>query len=216
MVKRPKGARNPTSRPCIRRRARGEAGGGSGGDRPGAARLKLVCVTATGPLRDPAHRVSPKAVRLWLMEALIAFVLLVGGSFLAGRWVGGSGWPWVPDWFAARPWLLPVAVGVLTTPFLLAEPFVRYAVHRWELSGDVVYARTGFLTREWVFVPVSRIQTVDKAQGWLERALGLATLEIRTASHAGSSTIKGLDYAVAAGLAERLANRAEQLRDDAT
>ncbi|MEV0203476.1 PH domain-containing protein [Nonomuraea sp. NPDC050691] len=173
-------------------------------------------MTATGPLRDPAHRVSPKAVRLWLMEALIAFVLLVGGSYLAGGWVGGSGWPWVPGWFAARPWLLPVAVGVLTTPFLVAEPFVRYAVHRWELSGDVVYARTGFLTREWVFVPVSRIQTVDKAQGWLERALGLATLEIRTASHAGSSTIKGLDYGVAAGLAERLAHRAEELRDDAT
>jgi membrane protein YdbS with pleckstrin-like domain len=167
-------------------------------------------------LRDPAHRVSPKAVRLWLVEALIAFVLLVGISILLARWVGGSEWSWVPLWFADAPWLLPVVVGVLTTPFLVAEPFVRYAVHRWELSGDVVYARSGFLTREWVFVPVSRIQTVDKAQGWIERMLGLATLEIRTASHAGSSTIKGLDYQVAARLAEELAHRAEELRDDAT
>ncbi|WP_308250564.1 PH domain-containing protein [Nonomuraea rhizosphaerae] len=169
-----------------------------------------------GPLRDPANRVSPKAVRLWLVEALIAFALLVGISILIARWVGPSGWSWLPQWFADDPWLLPVGVGVLTTPFLVAEPFVRYAVHRWELSGDVVYARSGFLTREWVFVPVSRIQTVDKAQGWIERMLGLATLEIRTASHAGSSTIKGLDYTVAAGLAEELAHRAEELRDDAT
>ncbi|MEU8395918.1 PH domain-containing protein [Nonomuraea sp. NPDC048892] len=171
-------------------------------------------MTSTGPLRDPANRVSPKAVRLWLLESLIAFVFFAGISLLLSRWAGG--WPWVPDWFARDPWLLPAAVVVLTLPFLAAEPFVRYAVHRWELSGDVVYARSGFLTREWVFVPVSRIQTVDKGQGWFERMLGLATLEIRTASHAGSSTIKGLDYRVAAGLAEELARRAEQLRDDAT
>jgi membrane protein YdbS with pleckstrin-like domain len=167
-------------------------------------------------LRDPENRVSPKAVRLWLLEALIGFVLLVGGSALVSLWAGRSGWSWVPEWFREDSWLLPVAVIVLAAPVLVAEPFVRYAVHRWELSGDVVYARSGFLTREWVFVPVSRIQTVDKAQGWMERALGLATLEIRTASHAGSSTIKGLDYRVAAGLAEQLAHRAEALRDDAT
>lgn len=173
-------------------------------------------MTSSGPLRDPANRVSPRARGLWLLEALIGFVLLVGGSTLAAAWIGSSGWSWVPGWFAERPWLLPVAVAVLTVPFLVAEPFVRYAVHRWELSGDVVYSRQGFLTREWVFVPVSRIQTVDKGQGWLERMLGLATLEIRTASHAGSSTIKGLDFQVAAELAEALARRAEQLRDDAT
>ncbi|GAA3100807.1 hypothetical protein GCM10020001_017090 [Nonomuraea salmonea] len=153
---------------------------------------------------------------MWLLESLIAFAFFMGGALLVSTWVGGSGWSWVPDWFAEHSWLLPVAVLVVVLPFLVAEPFVRYAVHRWELSGDVVYARSGFLTREWVFVPVSRIQTVDKGQGWFERMLGLATLEIRTASHAGSSTIKGLDFHVAAGLAEQLAHRAEQLRDDAT
>ncbi|TDC84251.1 hypothetical protein E1292_49565 [Nonomuraea deserti] len=167
-------------------------------------------------MRDPANRVSPKAVRLWLIESSIAFVFFLGGSLLVSRWLDGSRWWWVPGWYADNSWLLPAAVVVLLLPFLVAEPFVRYAVHRWELSGDVVYARSGFLTREWVFVPVSRIQTVDKGQGWLERMLGLATLEIRTASHAGSSTIKGLDYGVAAGLAEQLAHRAEELRDDAT
>ncbi|MEO3885572.1 MULTISPECIES: PH domain-containing protein [unclassified Nonomuraea] len=173
-------------------------------------------MTSSGPIRDPANRVSPKAIRLWLFESLIAFVFFLGGSLLVSGWLDGSQWWWVPGWYADNSWLLPAAVVVLLLPFLVAEPFVRYAVHRWELSGDVVYARSGFLTREWVFVPVSRIQTVDKGQGWLERMLGLATLEIRTASHAGSSTIKGLDYGVAAGLAEQLAHRAEQLRDDAT
>ncbi|WP_246081245.1 MULTISPECIES: PH domain-containing protein [Nonomuraea] len=173
-------------------------------------------MTSSGPIRDPANRVSPKAIRLWLFESLIAFVFFLGGALLVAQWLDGSRWWWVPGWYADNSWLLPAAVVVLLLPFLVAEPFVRYAVHRWELSGDVVYARSGFLTREWVFVPVSRIQTVDKGQGWLERMLGLATLEIRTASHAGSSTIKGLDYGEAARLAEQLAHRAEELRDDAT
>ncbi|MEV0620697.1 PH domain-containing protein [Nonomuraea sp. NPDC050404] len=173
-------------------------------------------MTSTGPLRDPANRVSPKAIRLWLLESLIALVFFLGGSLLVSWWLDGSQWWWVPGWLSRDSWLLPVVVMVVTVPFLVAEPFVRYFVHRWELSGDVIFARSGFLTREWVFVPVSRIQTVDKGQGWFERLLGLATLEIRTASHAGSSTIKGLDYRVAAGLAEQLARRAEELRDDAT
>ncbi|MEN3534207.1 PH domain-containing protein [Microbispora sp. ZYX-F-249] len=168
----------------------------------------------TGPLRDPAHPVSRRAIVLWLVEALIGFVLLVGGTAAAAAWLSGAGWP--PDVLSEHAWLLPVAVGVVMAPFIVLEPLLRYAVHRWELSGDVVYARAGWLSRQWVFVPVSRIQTVDRAQGWLERLLGLATVEIRTASYAGSSTISGLDDEVAARLAEELARRAEELRDDAT
>ncbi|GLW07760.1 membrane protein [Microtetraspora sp. NBRC 13810] len=168
------------------------------------------------PLRDPVNRVSRRAITLWLLEALFGFALLVGGSMLAAVWIDGSGWSWVPGWLSDNVWWLPVAVGVLMAPFVVIEPFWRYAVHRWELSSDVVYARSGWISREWVFVPVSRIQTVDKAQGWFERLLGLATVEIRTASYAGSSTIKGLDYTVAARLSESLAHRAEELRDDAT
>ncbi|MDF5757962.1 PH domain-containing protein [Spongiactinospora sp. TRM90649] len=167
-------------------------------------------------LRDPVNRVSRKAVTLWLLEALFGFALLLGGSVLAAIWLDGADWPWVPGWLASDSWLLPAAVIVVMGPFVVIEPFWRYAVHRWELSGDVVYARSGWISRQWVFVPVSRIQTVDKAQGWFERLLGLATVEIRTASHAGSSTIKGLDYPVAARLSEELAHRAEALRDDAT
>ncbi|MBG0818149.1 PH domain-containing protein [Planomonospora sp. ID82291] len=167
-------------------------------------------------LRDPVHRVSRKAIALWLMEGAVWTVLLVVGSVLLAAWIGDARWSWLPGWIADEIGLLPWAVGVALGVLTVTESLWRYAVHRWELTGDVVYARSGWLSRDWVFVPVSRIQTVDKAQGWFERLLGLATVEIRTASHAGSSTIKGLDYGVAAGLAEELARRAEELRDDAT
>lgn len=153
---------------------------------------------------------------MWVLEALLQGVFAVGGAILAADWIGTSGWSWLPGWLPDLVWWLPAAVGLLMLSFVIIEPPWRYAVHRWELSDDVLYARSGWLSREWVFVPVSRIQTVDKAQGWFERMFRLATVDIRTASHAGSSTIKGLDYEVAAVLAEELARRAHELRDDAT
>ncbi|MDP9866595.1 MULTISPECIES: PH domain-containing protein [Streptosporangium] len=183
------------------------AAGGAGARPPGGDRV---------PLRAPANPVSRKAVTLWLLEQAFWAVVLVGGSFLLARWADGGRWSWLPGWALDGVWWLPAVVAVLVVPAAIVEPFWRYAVHRWELSGDVVYARSGWISREWAFVPVSRIQTVDKTQGTLERTLGLATVEIRTASHAGSSTIQGLDYEVAAALAEELARRAEELRDDAT
>ncbi|SDR30575.1 PH domain-containing protein [Thermostaphylospora chromogena] len=170
----------------------------------------------TVALRAPANRVSRRAIAMWLFESLIGLILIVGVTAIVAAQIDGKGWSWVPDWLAANVWRLPVAVGLILAPLTLIEPFWRYAVHRWELTGDVIYARSGWINREWVFVPVSRVQTVDKQQGWLERLLGLATVEIRTASYAGSSSIKGLDYDVAARLAEDVARRAEELRDDAT
>ncbi|RJL34267.1 PH domain-containing protein [Bailinhaonella thermotolerans] len=167
-------------------------------------------------LREPAHRLSKRAVAQWAVESVIGFVLVVGGTAIAASWIDSSRFSWLPDWLVEHVWWVPIAVGAVLLPFVVIEPVWRYAVHRWELTEDVVYARSGWFSREWVFVPVSRIQTVDKTQGWLERALGLSTLEIRTASHAGSSSIKGLDYDVAARLAEDLAVRAHELRDDAT
>ncbi|MFC4063111.1 PH domain-containing protein [Planomonospora corallina] len=168
------------------------------------------------PLRDPAHPVSRRAIGLWLLQGAVWTVLLTGGSVFLARWIAEARWSWLPGWAPDNAALLPWLVGVVLVAATVTESLWRYAVHRWELTGDVVYARSGWISREWVFVPVSRIQTVDKAQGWFERMLGLATLEIRTASHAGSSTIRGLDHEVAARLAAELARRAEELRDDAT
>ncbi|MBB2911843.1 hypothetical protein FHS43_003116 [Streptosporangium becharense] len=199
------GAADPGSRPAA------DPGSGPAGDfGPGPAGLVRF------PLRAPANPVSRKAVALWLLHGLSWSVFVVVGSFFLARWAEDDRWSWLPDWVLGNIWWVPALTALLLLPAAIVEPFWRYAVHRWELSEDVVYTRSGWVSREWAFVPVSRIQTVDKAQGWTERALGLATVEIRTASHAGSSRIKGLDYEVAAGLAASLAHRAEQLRDDAT
>ncbi|MGH3321988.1 MAG: PH domain-containing protein [Streptosporangiaceae bacterium] len=167
-------------------------------------------------LRPPAHRVARSAVALWAIYGL--FGALVLGAIGAGVAFGLDSWQpaWLPGVVAEHVWWAPWIGLVLAAPGLLIEPLWRYTVHRWEVSGDVVYTLSGWFDREWRLVPISRIQTVDTTAGALERTFGLATLRIRTASHVGSSEISGLPAPVARSLAHELAERAGELRDDAT
>ncbi|GAB2846250.1 PH domain-containing protein [Actinocorallia aurea] len=163
----------------------------------------------TTRLRPPAHRVSGRAVIKWAADLLIGGAVLTGVAYGFTAWTTGARWNFQPHW-------LPWTVGVLSALAVLVIPPWRYRVHRWEVSSDVVYTTAGWLSREWLLVPVSRIQTVDAVQSWLERLLDLATLKVTTASHEGSSELTGLPVGTATALAEQLARRAHDLRDDAT
>ncbi|MFD0902477.1 PH domain-containing protein [Actinomadura sediminis] len=167
-------------------------------------------------LRPPAHRVSPRAIAHWAIEYLLLWGLAFGLSLGVAAWLGDAEADWLPRWLSDRVGLLPWVVGAAGLLMVTVAPVWRYRVHRWEVSADVVYTRTGWFSREWLLVPVSRIQTVDTEQGWIERLLGLATIEINTASHTGSSEVSGLPAGVATRLADDLAHRAHDLRDDAT
>lgn len=153
---------------------------------------------------------------LWSIHGVIGAAVLIGmGAVIAvvvSTWDPG----WLPGIIANHigwaPWV-GLAVGL---PGLVIEPTWRYLVHRWEVTPEVVYTRSGWFEREWRLVPISRIQTVDTTRGFLEQVLGLATLRIRTASYAGSSDIPGLRADVASWVAHGLAERASALRDDAT
>jgi membrane protein YdbS with pleckstrin-like domain len=152
----------------------------------------------------------------WGLEYFLAWGVMFAVSWGVAAWADGARWSVVPTALTARAWWLPAVVGVTGVLSVAVGPVWRYQVHRWEAGFDVIYTRTGWFSRQWLLVPVSRIQTVDTEQGWIERALGLATLKIATASHAGSSKVAGLPVAVATTLAEDLAKRAHDLRDDAT
>ncbi|WP_433335977.1 PH domain-containing protein [Spirillospora sp. CA-294931] len=167
-------------------------------------------------LRPPAHRVSPRAIAHWAIEYLLFSGLAFGLTWGVAEWIDASDWSGIPGWLSNRAWWLPTVMGAAGVFLVTVAPVWRYRVHRWEVSSDVVYTRTGWFSREWLLVPVSRIQTVDTKQGWLERMLQLATIEVNTASHTGSSEVSGLPVDVATRLAEQLAHRAHDLRDDAT
>ncbi len=167
-------------------------------------------------LRAPAHRVSRRAIAHWAIEYLLVWGLAFGLALGVAAWLDDSVWSGMPGWLDGRVGWLPYAVGAAGALMVTVAPVWRYRVHRWEVSADVVYTCTGWFSREWLLVPVSRIQTVDTEQGLLERMLGLATIEVNTASHTGSSELSGLPVDVATRLASELARRAHDLRDDAT
>jgi membrane protein YdbS with pleckstrin-like domain len=57
------------------------------------------------------------------------------------------------------------------------------------------------------------VQTVDTDRGPLQRALGLASVTVTTASSSGALTIGGLEADDALGLAERLTRATESVGD---
>jgi membrane protein YdbS with pleckstrin-like domain len=172
----------------------------------GASRFAL-------PLRPPAHRVSPAARWLWAVQgavltAVVAAVVLTLSFVLPDDDV--------PHWFevtlAVGRWLL-VPLGLVA---VVVEPLWRFRVHRWEVTADAVYTLEGWLTRTWRIVPISRIQTVDTSRGPLQQLLGLTSISVRTASHAGSTSIEQLPARLAAAVAHDLGLRANAIRDEAT
>jgi membrane protein YdbS with pleckstrin-like domain len=160
--------------------------------------------SANVALRDPAHQVSTKAPLLWALGAGLASV-----AALVALVVVDLAWLDVP-W-----WVYPPVVLVLVA-YVVVMPRVRYRIHRWESTDTAVYTQTGWLSRERRIAPMSRIQTVDFEQGWIDRALGLATVTVTTASAAGPLQISAIDKPVADRLVDDLTRRTEAEAGDAT
>ncbi|GGT35250.1 membrane protein [Streptomyces kurssanovii] len=158
-------------------------------------------------LRPPNNRLNERAVNWWRTQVLLtaavpALVLSVLGAFIE----------------PARTWLL-VPAGVIAVAGLACTAFFPawwYRVHRWEVTDEAVYVRTGALWQEWRIAPMSRIQTVDTVRGPLEQAFRLATVTVTTASAKGAVRIEGLDHEVAAALAESLTRITRATPGDAT
>ena len=74
---------------------------------------------------------------------------------------------------------------------------------------DDLYITNGVLARSLVCVPYGRMQLVEVASGPLERAFGLATVSLKTASAETDATIPGLTPDEAARLRDRLTELGE-------
>jgi membrane protein YdbS with pleckstrin-like domain len=143
---------------------------------------------------------------MWLVEAVLESVLTLGVLLVVA-------YVWAP--FDVRAWM-PAALGALLAAYILVVPSWKYAVHRWEVTDTAVYTQTGWWTRERRIAPLSRIQTVDYAEGALERVFGLASVTVTTASAAGALEIAALDKDRARRLAEELTLKADSVPGDAT
>ncbi|TQN38170.1 hypothetical protein FHU33_4856 [Blastococcus colisei] len=168
--------------------------------------------TTPSPVREPAWPLSRSAIGLWVTEGVISSVFLGIGAALFATFVPSD----APAPMPLLRWLVPAAVLVYAVVAIGIRPWVRFRVHRWEVTGEAVYTLTGWLTRTWTLVPISRIQTVDVTRGVLQQMFGLSTVAVMTASSQGTVQVWHLEANVAQQVADDLAHRAEQVRDQAT
>jgi hypothetical protein len=155
-------------------------------------------------LRDPALELDPRVQRLWALEwGLAAFVCIAVTTTVA-----------VPLALSdeRRPAVVVAVVGgavVLVFGVLaVVQPRLAYRRFRYEITELGLYVARGRLFRQWQVVPHARVQTVDTKRGPLERAFGLVSVAVSTASASGGTDIPGLDPRVADSLVEELARRA--------
>jgi hypothetical protein len=99
-----------------------------------------------------------------------------------------------------------VVVGLAVSSFV--TPRLDYRNFGYEVTGLGLYVASGWLWRRWQVVPHARVQTVDTTAGPLLRAFGLVSVEVATASAAGSTSIPGLRPPVADALVAELARHA--------
>jgi membrane protein YdbS with pleckstrin-like domain len=159
-------------------------------------------------VREPSGRPSVRAVRFWTWNAIVGWTFVVILELL---------WMLAANAWTATPHLVGLAVSVVAAAIHVSiMPRWRYRVHRWEITDDGIFVRSGWLTQETRVAPIARLQTVDSRRGFLSRMMGLTSVTITTASSAGPLTIHALDDDVAREVVARLAEVAQESSGDAT
>ncbi|HEX8510978.1 MAG TPA: PH domain-containing protein [Propionibacteriaceae bacterium] len=145
------------------------------------------------------QRLSPKYRSLRrLTSVLVAPILFSIPAILVGTITG-------------RWWISAVIWGFAALIVVLRLGLVERNYRAWgyvERDEDL-YITNGVLFRSLVAVPYGRMQLVEVASGPLERAFGLASVSLKTASAETNATIPGLTPAEAARLRDRLTELGE-------
>ena len=108
-------------------------------------------------------------------------------------------------------WVSAIILGVAALILLVRLGLVERTWRSWGYveRDDDLYITHGVLFRSLVAVPYGRMQLVEVASGPLERAFGLATVTMKTASAETNATIPGLAPDEAARLRDRLTELGE-------
>lgn len=157
-------------------------------------------------LRVPGNRVSRRAISYWTARAVLS-----GGTVVLAVVIGAAASGFSTVWNSAV-----AATAVAAAAHALIMPRWRYRVHRWEVTDQALYTRSGWFSVHWRIAPISRIQTIDSHRSLGERLFGLANVTATTASAAGPVRIHGLDRKLADTLLDQLAVATGQTPGDAT
>jgi membrane protein YdbS with pleckstrin-like domain len=153
--------------------------------------------TAVDPLQPWPDTVQWRPVSRKLVTVELIGLAVWQAILLIGL---GVAWLFLHQW----GWLAGM-VAVLLLGVWRATVAVR-AVRAWgyaERDNDLM-VRHGLLVRRLSIVPYARMQYVDVTAGPIERAFGLATVQLHTAAAASDAQVPGLPPEEAARLRDRL------------
>jgi len=142
---------------------------------------------------SPRYRSLRRLTTVLVTPVLFSVAAILVGVLSGTWWISGVIWA--------------VAVVIVVVRLALVE-------RNWRSWGYVerdedLYITHGVLFRSLVAVPYGRMQLVEVASGPLERAFGLASVSLKTASAETNATIPGLAPDEAARLRDRLTELGE-------
>jgi membrane protein YdbS with pleckstrin-like domain len=92
-------------------------------------------------------------------------------------------------------YVLKAIAANVALPFLLPYLYFRYHTMRYRFDTDGIHMKWGIVFRREVLLNYSRIQDIHLQSNLIERWLGLARIEIQTASGSATSnmTLEGME-----------------------
>jgi uncharacterized protein len=148
-------------------------------------------------LDDRSRPLDRRVVQVWRIS--LALGLLLPTAVLSSVAVGVLG---------TTGWLVPAVLLIVTGVLVVWYPSARYARWRWRLTDLAVELDRGVLVRQAEALPYFRIQQIDVTRGPVDRLLGLASLQVTSASASGSVTLPGIAGDDAPGVRRALLARA--------
>lgn len=156
---------------------------------------------------EPAERIDPRALRVWIINGTIKTILLavlLGMSAAVALMV----FHW-PGWLPVIPAVFIVLYGALDIGVL---PELRWKQWRYEVSEEEVDLKRGIWLIKRTLIPLARVQHVDTRQGIIMRRFGLASVTISTA--AGVHEIPALSIEVADELRDKISRLARTYENE--
>jgi membrane protein YdbS with pleckstrin-like domain len=151
---------------------------------------------------EPQTHLDPKITYAWRLGRMFRFTLLSIPFSLILFSIFSALWSWQAALFVSSIYL------IYGLTFALIWPTWEYRFFRYDVRENDILIQQGVLFRRLSSIPHHRIQHVDTHQGPIERMLGLASLQLYTASGVtADGVIPGLADADAQNLRDELSKR---------
>ncbi|MFD2043759.1 PH domain-containing protein [Ornithinibacillus salinisoli] len=153
--------------------------------------------------RTLKHNLSPSFPKVRMITDTLSnmIVFVVIGIFF-----------WLDHFFAWPTWVFWVLIGLVVLNILgiiwsIIEPGYLYRSWSYQFDDEYLQLSYGILNKEWVTVPMAKIQSVSTSQGPIMKRYQVRSIKVETMG--SSHVIPALDENVALKIRETLADYAK-------